>query len=97
MDLYVFADCIDGEIVVRRGSGGRWTAEIESLSIALDGASCSAFGEGDTPEVKAWNDGVTERSAVARAYFMDQFDTPEEKADAASESSGQVALFLGGS
>lgn len=38
--------------------------------------------EGDSPEVKAWNEGVAERAAVARAVFMDQFDSPEEKAEA---------------
>lgn len=38
--------------------------------------------EGDTPEVKAWNAGVAERSKVARAMFMDEYETPEEKAEA---------------
>lgn len=38
--------------------------------------------EGDSAEVKAWNAGVAERAAIARAVFMDQFDTPEEKAEA---------------
>lgn len=38
--------------------------------------------EGDSADVKAWNEGVAERAAVARAYFMDEYDTPEQKADA---------------
>lgn len=38
--------------------------------------------EGDSAEVKAWNEGVAERAAVARAYFMDEYETPDQKADA---------------
>lgn len=38
--------------------------------------------DGDTPEVRAWNDAVAERSKVAKAIFMDEFDSPEEKAEA---------------
>lgn len=38
--------------------------------------------EGDTDEVKSWNTGVAERAAIARAVFMDEFESPEEKAEA---------------
>ncbi len=38
--------------------------------------------EGDTPEVKAWNDSVQEIKTVAKAIFNDQFETPDEKAEA---------------
>lgn len=38
--------------------------------------------EGDSPEVKAWNDAVAERTRVARAVFMDQFESAAEKAEA---------------
>lgn len=38
--------------------------------------------DGDSAEDRDWNKGVAERAAIAKAVFMDEFETPEEKAEA---------------
>lgn len=54
---------------------------IAAKSVGDDAIPVLQIREGDTPEAKAWNEGVVERKKVARAAFMDEFDTPEEKAE----------------
>lgn len=55
---------------------------LKQKSTGDDALAVLQVKEGDTAEDRAWNRAVAERAAIARAVFMDEFDTPEEKAEA---------------
>lgn len=57
-------------------------AVLKRKSVGDDALPVLQEREGDTPEIKAWNKSVAERATIARAVFMDEFESPEEKAEA---------------
>jgi len=68
---------------------------LKTKSEGEDAFETMKLREGDTPEVKAWNEEVASRSKIARAIFLDEFESPAEKAEAAILSANAPGFLAG--